>query len=237
MNQCKFFLCCCVQTHCMWRALVWVRFLLKLCGLFWSRKIWRYKILSSGFSSFTISCKCDKVQPCHFKHLLRKHPVTVTVSVCKDSMSKSCPPLCNIQQQRPHQEAGKRIPSWSGRPIWMEKMVLGRVKVPHTFVIHTYTRPTICQYCKRLLKGLFRQGMQCKGEPLLLTSGNMHANLDYCEKNTPSIQLLQLYLFELIVYFLLSHCWVSWYNNILLITTVCLISFITHKLHYYCWCC
>ncbi|KAF7704416.1 hypothetical protein HF521_021488 [Silurus meridionalis] len=66
------------------------------------------------------------------------------------------------EQQRPHQEAGKRIPSWSGRPIWMEKMVLGRVKVPHTFVIHTYTRPTICQYCKRLLKGLFRQGMQCK---------------------------------------------------------------------------
>uniref|UniRef100_A0AAQ4RAD0 protein kinase C n=1 Tax=Gasterosteus aculeatus aculeatus TaxID=481459 RepID=A0AAQ4RAD0_GASAC len=65
-------------------------------------------------------------------------------------------------EQRPHQEAGKRILSWSGRPIWMEKMVLGRVKVPHTFAIHTYTRPTICQYCKRLLKGLFRQGMQCK---------------------------------------------------------------------------
>uniref|UniRef100_A0A665VMP0 Serine/threonine-protein kinase n=1 Tax=Echeneis naucrates TaxID=173247 RepID=A0A665VMP0_ECHNA len=63
---------------------------------------------------------------------------------------------------RSHQEAGKRILSWSGRPIWMEKMVLGRVKVPHTFAIHTYTRPTICQYCKRLLKGLFRQGMQCK---------------------------------------------------------------------------
>uniref|UniRef100_A0A672PFR5 Serine/threonine-protein kinase n=1 Tax=Sinocyclocheilus grahami TaxID=75366 RepID=A0A672PFR5_SINGR len=61
-----------------------------------------------------------------------------------------------------HQEPGKRLPSWSGRPIWMEKMVLGRVKVPHTFVIHTYTRPTICQFCKRLLKGLFRQGMQCK---------------------------------------------------------------------------
>nr|XP_015209823.1 PREDICTED: serine/threonine-protein kinase D3 isoform X4 [Lepisosteus oculatus] len=65
-------------------------------------------------------------------------------------------------EERSHQEAGKRIPSWSGRPIWMEKMVLGRVKVPHTFVIHSYTRPTICQYCKRLLKGLFRQGMQCK---------------------------------------------------------------------------
>uniref|UniRef100_A0A672PIE9 Serine/threonine-protein kinase n=1 Tax=Sinocyclocheilus grahami TaxID=75366 RepID=A0A672PIE9_SINGR len=69
--------------------------------------------------------------------------------------------LSSLLQQR-HQEPGKRLPSWSGRPIWMEKMVLGRVKVPHTFVIHTYTRPTICQFCKRLLKGLFRQGMQCK---------------------------------------------------------------------------
>uniref|UniRef100_A0A8C4DDU4 protein kinase C n=1 Tax=Dicentrarchus labrax TaxID=13489 RepID=A0A8C4DDU4_DICLA len=67
-----------------------------------------------------------------------------------------------VLEERSHQEAGKRILSWSGRPIWMEKMVLGRVKVPHTFAIHTYTRPTICQYCKRLLKGLFRQGMQCK---------------------------------------------------------------------------
>uniref|UniRef100_A0A8C4PJT4 protein kinase C n=1 Tax=Equus asinus asinus TaxID=83772 RepID=A0A8C4PJT4_EQUAS len=58
--------------------------------------------------------------------------------------------------------SSKRIPSWSGRPIWMEKMVMCRVKVPHTFAVHSYTRPTICQYCKRLLKGLFRQGMQCK---------------------------------------------------------------------------
>ncbi|XP_026860612.2 serine/threonine-protein kinase D3 isoform X1 [Electrophorus electricus] len=82
------------------------------------------------------------------------------------SMSVPRPPLAEhatlIPDERLHQEAGKRLPSWSGRPIWMEKMVLGRVKVPHTFVIHTYTRPTICQYCKRLLKGLFRQGMQCK---------------------------------------------------------------------------
>ncbi|XP_056111874.1 serine/threonine-protein kinase D3 isoform X3 [Rhinichthys klamathensis goyatoka] len=70
--------------------------------------------------------------------------------------------VMGLEEQRLHQEPGKRMPSWSGRPIWMEKMVLGRVKVPHTFVIHNYTRPTICQYCKRLLKGLFRQGMQCK---------------------------------------------------------------------------
>lgn len=36
------------------------------------------------------------------------------------------------------------------------------VKIPHTFIIHSYTKPTICQYCKKLLKGVFKQGMQCK---------------------------------------------------------------------------
>uniref|UniRef100_A0A4W5QQY7 Serine/threonine-protein kinase n=1 Tax=Hucho hucho TaxID=62062 RepID=A0A4W5QQY7_9TELE len=70
--------------------------------------------------------------------------------------------LHSVRLQRPLQGAGKGNSLLSGRPIWMEKMVLGRVKVPHTFSVHTYTRPTICQFCKRLLKGLFRQGMQCK---------------------------------------------------------------------------
>uniref|UniRef100_A0A4W6DGK4 Serine/threonine-protein kinase n=1 Tax=Lates calcarifer TaxID=8187 RepID=A0A4W6DGK4_LATCA len=71
-------------------------------------------------------------------------------------------PSLGLMRQRPLLGAGKRNSLLSGRPIWMEKMVLGRVKVPHTFSVHTYTRPTICQFCKRLLKGLFRQGMQCK---------------------------------------------------------------------------
>ncbi|CAM5154937.1 unnamed protein product [Natator depressus] len=49
-----------------------------------------------------------------------------------------------------------------GRPLWKDWMDLNRVKVPHTFQVHSYTRPTVCQHCKRLLKGLFRQGLQCK---------------------------------------------------------------------------
>ncbi|XP_042359373.1 serine/threonine-protein kinase D3-like isoform X2 [Plectropomus leopardus] len=81
-------------------------------------------------------------------------------------MSVARPPSTEFtptpQEERPLLGAGKRNSLLSGRPIWMEKMVLGRVKVPHTFSVHTYTRPTICQFCKRLLKGLFRQGMQCK---------------------------------------------------------------------------
>lgn len=43
-------------------------------------------------------------------------------------------------------------------------MLLSKVKVPHTFLIHSYTRPTVCQACKKLLRGLFRQGLQCKGQ-------------------------------------------------------------------------
>ncbi|XP_051534609.1 serine/threonine-protein kinase D2-like [Myxocyprinus asiaticus] len=51
---------------------------------------------------------------------------------------------------------------YTGRPVKLDKMLMTKVKVPHTFAIHSYTRPTVCQYCKRLLRGLFRQGLQCK---------------------------------------------------------------------------
>ncbi|XP_078389226.1 serine/threonine-protein kinase D2-like [Cetorhinus maximus] len=52
--------------------------------------------------------------------------------------------------------------TYTGRPIELDKIFLSKVKVPHTFAVHSYTRPTVCQYCKKLLKGLFRQGLQCK---------------------------------------------------------------------------
>lgn len=53
--------------------------------------------------------------------------------------------------------------SWSGRPLWMEVAAATRVKVPHTFQVHSYKKPTVCQHCKKLLKGLIRQGIQCRG--------------------------------------------------------------------------
>ncbi|XP_078393961.1 serine/threonine-protein kinase D3-like, partial [Cetorhinus maximus] len=82
------------------------------------------------------------------------------------STSTSNNSLCNTGSQeetnRPLGRSGRRTPSFSGRPIWMDEWEMSRVKVPHTFQIHSYTRPTICQHCKHLLKGLFRQGMQCR---------------------------------------------------------------------------
>uniref|UniRef100_A0A672KFC6 Serine/threonine-protein kinase D3-like n=1 Tax=Sinocyclocheilus grahami TaxID=75366 RepID=A0A672KFC6_SINGR len=56
-----------------------------------------------------------------------------------------------------------RPPSWADVPVsvGLSDGKEARPRVPHTFHIHTYTKPTVCQYCFRLLKGLFRQGMQC----------------------------------------------------------------------------
>ena len=50
----------------------------------------------------------------------------------------------------------------AGRPFWIEKEMAGRIKIPHTFVVHSYTKPTVCHHCKKLLKGLFKQGLQCR---------------------------------------------------------------------------
>ncbi|XP_012259281.2 serine/threonine-protein kinase D3 isoform X2 [Athalia rosae] len=55
-----------------------------------------------------------------------------------------------------------RSPSLGGRPVWVERELASRIKIPHTFVVHTYTRPTVCGLCKKLLRGLFKQGLQCK---------------------------------------------------------------------------
>uniref|UniRef100_UPI00358F981D serine/threonine-protein kinase D3-like isoform X2 n=1 Tax=Myxine glutinosa TaxID=7769 RepID=UPI00358F981D len=54
--------------------------------------------------------------------------------------------------------------SWGGRPLMVERAPAGKVKVmvPHTLMVHSYTRPMACHICKRLIRGLFRQGLQCK---------------------------------------------------------------------------
>lgn len=34
--------------------------------------------------------------------------------------------------------------------------------LPHTFVVHSYRKPTICKRCGKLLLGLYKQGVQCR---------------------------------------------------------------------------
>jgi len=50
----------------------------------------------------------------------------------------------------------------SGRPAWVDMQMANRVKIPHTFVLHTYTKPTKCSFCNKVLVGVFKQGVQCK---------------------------------------------------------------------------
>jgi len=115
----------------------------------------RRKCLSPGNGESTpLSCVADMVSTAS----LTASPVH-TDSPLLDTPSPSCSASAVSLPV-----STSRSKSWSGRPLWMEKEYASRIKVPHTFVVHNYTRPTICQLCKKLLKGLFRQGVQCKGQ-------------------------------------------------------------------------
>ena len=39
----------------------------------------------------------------------------------------------------------------------MDVQAAHRLKIPHTFVIHTYTKPTKCHFCNKMLVGVFKQ--------------------------------------------------------------------------------
>ncbi|KAF3830218.1 hypothetical protein GH733_004037 [Mirounga leonina] len=88
-----------------------------------------------------------------------------------------CVKVLNVKQKSPSEsfigrEKRSNSQSYIGRPIQLDKILMSKVKVPHTFVIHSYTRPTVCQYCKKLLKGLFRQGLQCKESDVVMEEGS-----------------------------------------------------------------
>lgn len=53
-----------------------------------------------------------------------------------------------------------RSPSLGGRTA--DREAAGRIRIPHTFVLHSYMRPTVCHFCRKLLKGIIKQGLQCR---------------------------------------------------------------------------
>ena len=50
-----------------------------------------------------------------------------------------------------------RSPSLSGRSAWAEREIAGRIRIPHTFVVHSYKKPTKCMLCNKLLVGVYKQ--------------------------------------------------------------------------------
>uniref|UniRef100_A0AAY4CS93 protein kinase C n=1 Tax=Denticeps clupeoides TaxID=299321 RepID=A0AAY4CS93_9TELE len=89
----------------------------------------------------------------------RKRRLSTTSLTSSQSLRLSGCRLCSELNPRTPSETRR---FYTGRPVHLDKMLMSKVKVPHTFAVHSYTRPTVCQYCKRLLRGLFRQGLQCK---------------------------------------------------------------------------
>ncbi|RWS02096.1 serine/threonine-protein kinase D1-like protein, partial [Dinothrombium tinctorium] len=100
-------------------------------------------------------------------HLLPTTPTSETLQRTTSSgasFAEAFPASSPSRDRRPSSggsSSGSKTPV-SGRPAWVERELAGRIRVPHSFVVHSYTKPTVCQYCKKLLKGLFRQGLQCK---------------------------------------------------------------------------
>ncbi|XP_056612806.1 serine/threonine-protein kinase D2 [Triplophysa dalaica] len=86
---------------------------------------------------------------------------TESLSSLNSSVTSEDVSLIRSHTQMPRTPSDARR-CYTGRPVHLDKILMTKVKVPHTFAVHSYTRPTVCQYCKRLLRGLFRQGLQCK---------------------------------------------------------------------------
>lgn len=55
----------------------------------------------------------------------------------------------SLTESMPSQK--ERRATWSGPPVWTDPLLSGRIQVPHTFAIHSYKKPTVCQICKRLV--------------------------------------------------------------------------------------
>uniref|UniRef100_A0A452TKJ4 Serine/threonine-protein kinase n=1 Tax=Ursus maritimus TaxID=29073 RepID=A0A452TKJ4_URSMA len=107
--------------------------------------------------AFKIPNNCSGVRRRRLSNVSLTGLSTVRTASAELSTSRR---LTTAPPRRPPKRSNSQ--SYIGRPIQLDKILMSKVKVPHTFAIHSYTRPTVCQYCKKLLKGLFRQGLQCK---------------------------------------------------------------------------
>ncbi|XP_021437502.1 serine/threonine-protein kinase D2 isoform X2 [Oncorhynchus mykiss] len=118
--------------------------------------------LSSVGSSSVSSCMEDtSLIRSHTTQTLPNSTCTASASLGLSTSPSTTRPMARANTPMPRTPSEARR-FYTGRPVHLDKILMSKVKVPHTFAVHSYTRPTVCQYCKRLLRGLFRQGLQCK---------------------------------------------------------------------------
>ncbi|KAM3959281.1 LOW QUALITY PROTEIN: serine/threonine-protein kinase D3 [Aphomia sociella] len=94
---------------------------------------------------------------------------TSSASGRRPSASPRSPSRSSTHSHTSHDDSllgsiGKRSRSPSGvlpASPW-SSLAHSSLGIPHTFEVHSYTRPTVCRHCKKLLRGLFKQGLQCR---------------------------------------------------------------------------
>lgn len=83
---------------------------------------------------------------------------------CAYKVPNNCARLKSHESHAPclHNNGASVQTTWSGRPLWIDRALLSRPQVPHTFFVHSFKKPTVCHHCKKLIKGVFRNGFKCK---------------------------------------------------------------------------
>ncbi|XP_046804771.1 serine/threonine-protein kinase D3 isoform X1 [Lucilia cuprina] len=79
-----------------------------------------------------------------------------------DSGSSLNVPIYHRSHQRSSSAGSRNGQLLANTGICATTSAYQNIRIPHTFMVHTYGIPTVCQYCKKLLKGLFKQGLQCR---------------------------------------------------------------------------
>ncbi|XP_048474174.1 serine/threonine-protein kinase D1-like [Rhincodon typus] len=112
--------------------------------------------------AFSIPNNCSGARKRRLSNTSLTGSISSRLSVSELLASPNDNQVKNLVETSSLKEKRLNLGVYIGRPIELDKIFLSKVKVPHTFAVHSYTRPTVCQFCKKLLRGLFRQGLQCK---------------------------------------------------------------------------
>ncbi|XP_015783313.1 serine/threonine-protein kinase D1 [Tetranychus urticae] len=98
-------------------------------------------------------------------HLIPNSPTNETVQRTASSgatLPEAPSFLSSPSHDRRASAGNEKSFSLTVKPNRLDKRIAEGMRIPHTFVVHSYVSPTICQWCKKLLKGIIRQGYQCK---------------------------------------------------------------------------
>ena len=168
----------CFNSPCFWRGtiqftLLTARLFILLCWLqatrFQSYQSIRFLTSNLTYCVSSLGCGGNYHKKCAYQILNNcsdsRHRASTSTSINSNPHSNTLPrpashgggwgePLV-LQQSNSLTESipslKDRRATWSGRSVWIEPALSGRIQVPHTFAIHSYKKPTVCQICKRLV--------------------------------------------------------------------------------------